>query len=287
MPFDNGDKQRKPKRKTAKTDSQARGSDDRRDFPDEKRSREPNSSQNSEPPLVTPLRLNRAVASTGYCSRRKADELIVSGRVQVNGVVVKDFNCEIYPQDDTLTVNGQRLDWQHHVYLALNKPPGVVTTMKDERGRSTVMDLMPPHLRHLRPVGRLDMYSEGLLLLTNDGDLSQKLTHPAHQMPKLYRAFVRGNVANSDLTKLAQGIYLEDGLTLPAKVRLIARHGSSSEFEITLLEGRNRQIRRMCAVLGLPVIRLVRLGIGRIQLGQMDPGQWRYLTDAEVKLLLS
>lgn len=233
------------------------------------------------------LRLNRALAQTGYCSRRKADQLIADGKVRVNNVVVKDFNREIDPQRDSLSVEGTRLSFKKHVYIALHKPAGVVTTMSDEQGRKTVMDLLPPNLRHLRPVGRLDMYSEGLLLLTNDGDLCQTLTHPVHQKTKLYRITVRGKVANNDLTKLAQGIYLEDGLTLPAKVRLITRDQSSSEFEMTLVEGRNRQIRRMCAALGLPIIRLVRLGIGRLQLGLTGPGKWRYLTDVEVKLLFS
>lgn len=233
------------------------------------------------------LRLNRALAQTGYCSRRKADQLIADGKVLVNNVVVKDFNCEIDPQRDFLSVEGTRLSFKKHVYVALHKPAGVVTTMSDEQGRKTVMDLLPPNLQYLRPVGRLDMYSEGLLLLTNDGDLCQTLTHPVHQKTKLYRVTVRGKVANNDLTKLAQGIYLEDGLTLPAKVRLITRDQSSSEFEMTLVEGRNRQIRRMCAALGLPIIRLVRLGIGRLQLGQTGPGKWRYLTDVEVKLLFS
>lgn len=233
------------------------------------------------------LRLNRALAQTGYCSRRKADGLISAGKVKVNNLVVTDFNCEIDPQQDLLCVDGKQLSFKKHVYVALHKPVGVVTTMSDEQGRETVMDLLPPNLRHLRPVGRLDMYSEGLLLLTNDGDLCQTLTHPLHQKKKLYRITVRGKVANNDLTQLAQGIYLEDGLTLPAKVRLITRDQSSSEFEMTLVEGRNRQIRRMCSALGLPIIRLVRLGIGRLQLGQMSPGKWRFLTDDEVKLLFS
>lgn len=234
-----------------------------------------------------PLRLNRAIAATGFCSRRKADEFIASGRVKVNGVVVEDFNYEIILHKDQLSIDGKQLAWKPHVYIALHKPVGVVTTMSDERGRKTVMDLLPPHLRHLRPVGRLDMYSEGLLLLTNNGDLCQRLTHPVHAMGKLYQVTVRGKVANNDLTQLSQGIYLEEGPTLPAKVRLLWRDESSSEFEITLVEGRNRQIRRMCSALGLPVIRLVRLGIGRIQLGQMSPGKWRLLTDAEVQLLFT
>ncbi len=250
------------------------------DFHDEFRANNPHSTGSN-------LRLNRAIAATGFCSRRKADDFIAARRVKVNGVVVEDFNYEVDPKKDSLSIDGKKLTWKNHVYIALHKPSGVVTTMADERGRSTVMDLLPQEFSHLRPVGRLDMYSEGLLLLTNDGNLCQKLTHPEHEMGKLYLVIVRGKVANSDLTKLSQGIYLEEGLTLPAKVRLLRRNDSTSEFEITLVEGRNRQIRRMCSALGLPVLRLVRLGIGRIQLGQMGPGKWRYLTDAEVELLFT
>jgi 23S rRNA pseudouridine2605 synthase len=171
--------------------------------------------------------------------------------------------------------------------VALNKPPGVVTTTADERGRRTVMDLLPPELKHLKPVGRLDMYSEGLLILTNDGDMALHMTHPRHHMPKLYAARIRGRITDEQLHLLAKGVPLEDGVTMPAQVRLRNRNKNQTELELTLIEGRNRQIRRMFAYLGYPVLRLVRLAIGGLQLGNATTGTWRYLTSQEVLLLQS
>lgn len=231
------------------------------------------------------MRLNQAVARTGYCSRRKADELIAAGKVKVNGVVVSDFSRQIDPEKDDLSVEGKNLSFRHHIYVAMNKPAGVVTTMSDERGRQTVIDLLPEKLRSLRPVGRLDMYSEGLLLLTNDGELAQALTHPSMHLPKIYEIKVRGEVSNRDLNRMINGVMLEDGMTQPAKVKLIERNKSYTEFEISITEGRNRQLRRMCSTLGYAVVRLRRLGIGRLQLGLIPSGSWRYLTDVEVRLL--
>jgi 23S rRNA pseudouridine2605 synthase len=166
----------------------------------------------------------------------------------------------------------------------MNKPPGIVTTMSDDEGRETVLDLLPPNLRMLRPVGRLDMYSEGLLLLTNDGDLAQRLTHPSMHLPKRYEIRVRGKISTTHLNNLAHGVELEDGITHAAKVKLIERNNSYSDFEISIIEGRNRQLRRMCSSLGYVVVRLRRLGIGRLQLGLIPLGSWRYLTDDEVGL---
>lgn len=231
------------------------------------------------------MRLNQAIAKTGYCARRKADELIAAGKVKVNGETVSDFSRQIDPENDELTVEGKRLSFVHHIYVALNKPSGVVTTMSDESGRKTVMDLLPPKLQSLRPVGRLDMYSEGLLLLTNDGQLAQALTHPSKHLPKKYEIKVRGFVSDADLNSMAAGVRLEDGMTLPAKVKLLQRNKTYTDFEISITEGRNRQLRRMCSLLGYPVVRLRRLGIGRLQLGLIPTGSWRYLTDAEVRLL--
>jgi pseudouridine synthase len=232
------------------------------------------------------MRLNQAIASTGHCSRRKADELIKAGKVSVNGEVVEDFSRQIDPQKDTLIVAGKKINFSNHIYVAMNKPPGVVTTMSDESGRQTVIDLLPKKLQGLlRPVGRLDMHSEGLLLLTNDGYFAHSLTHPRTHMPKTYEIRVRGTLSDEDLRRMAKGVMLEDGITLPAKVKLVTRNNSYSEFQISITEGRNRQLRRMCDLLGYAVVRLRRLGIGRLQLGLIPSGSWRYLTDDEVKLL--
>ncbi|MBX9571631.1 MAG: rRNA pseudouridine synthase [Candidatus Obscuribacterales bacterium] len=231
------------------------------------------------------MRLNQAIARTGYCARRKADELIAAGKVKVNGEVVMDFSRQIDPDSDDLVVEGKRLSFSHSIYIAMNKPPGVVTTMSDESGRETVIDLLPGKLKSLRPVGRLDMYSEGLLILTNDGHLAQRLTHPSMHLLKTYEVEVRGTISDKHLQMMASGVELEDGRTLPAKVKLISRNKTYSEFEISIREGRNRQIRRMCSLLGYSVVRLRRLGIGMLRLGLIPTGSWRYLTDAEVRLL--
>jgi 23S rRNA pseudouridine2605 synthase len=231
------------------------------------------------------MRLNQAISRTGYCSRRNADELIAAGKVKVNGKVVLDFSCQIDPDMDDLVVEGKKLQFSHLIYVAMNKPPGVVTTMSDESGRETVVDLLPGKLKSLKPVGRLDMYSEGLLILTNDGHFAQQLTHPSAHLHKTYEIEVRGTISDKHLQMMASGVELEDGWTLPAKVKLISRNKTYSEFEISIREGRNRQIRRMCSLLGYSVVRLRRLGIGMLRLGLIPTGSWRYLTDAEVRLL--
>ena len=233
------------------------------------------------------MRLNQAIARTGYCSRRKADELIAAGKVQVNGEVVHEFSYQVDLEKDQLNVAGEELSFKRHIYVVMNKPPGVVTTMSDENGRETVLDLLPDKLRMLRPVGRLDMYSEGLLLLTNDGGLAQQLTHPSKHLPKTYEIKVKGPVIEADLRKMEKGVMLEDGITLPAKVKLLERNKIYTEFQISITEGRNRQLRRMCAELGYTVVRLRRTGIGRLQLGSIPTGTWRYLTDDEIRLLFT
>lgn len=231
------------------------------------------------------LRLNQAIAQTGFCSRRKADELIAAGQVQVNGRVCRDFNAQIDETKDALRVNGKLLSFRKYAYVALHKPRGVVTTKADERGRKTVIDLLPSDLKHLKPVGRLDMYSEGLLILTNDGQLALELTHPRHHLPKRYVVTARGSVSDKTLQMLREGVELSDGLTLPAAVHVASRGQRSTKIEITIFEGRNRQLRRMFETVGHPVQRLVRVAIGGLQLGHMSPGTWRYLTSQEVSAL--
>jgi 23S rRNA pseudouridine2605 synthase len=235
--------------------------------------------------MVAALRLNQAIAKTGYCSRRDADKLIAEGRVSVNGELVRDFSRAVDPDHDELAIDGNPLNIHDFLYVAMYKPRGIVTTTSDEQGRTTVLDLLPVRLRHLRPVGRLDMHSEGLILITNDGDLTQKVTHPVHHLPKTYIVTVRGDLTNRDLKLMSRGILLDDGITLPANTRLINRDSTSTTFELTIREGRNRQIRRMCEQLGFNVSRLVRVSIGELQLGQMTPGSWRYLTSVELRQL--
>lgn len=233
------------------------------------------------------MRLNQAIAQTGYCSRRKADELIAAGKVRVNGVAVTEFGLQIDPDRDELEVGGQRLSFKAYKYVVLNKPAGVVTTTSDDQDRETVLHLLPKDLRHLKPVGRLDMYSEGLLILTNDGDFALKLTHPRHHVPKLYIVRVAGELSDKHARLLAKGVELEDGKTSPAEVYIVERNKSYTEVEITLREGRNRQIRRMFASLGYTVQRLVRLAIGGLQLDHIATGSWRHLSSQEVNDLLT
>jgi pseudouridine synthase len=202
--------------------------------------------------------------------------------VQVNGQPVTDFHFAVNFGSDSLAVDGKELRARKHDYLALYKPRGVVTTCHDEMGRETVLDILPTTYKHLRPVGRLDRDSEGLLLLTNDGEFAQTLTHPSKHVFKRYEVHVEGEVSDHSLQKMQHGMRLEDGLTLPAQVRLCRRNKDESIFEIALREGRNRQIRRMCAQLGCPIIRLVRVAIGELQLRHMEPGQWRHLTQREI-----
>ncbi|MBX9666310.1 MAG: rRNA pseudouridine synthase [Candidatus Obscuribacterales bacterium] len=229
------------------------------------------------------LRLNRALASTGAMSRRQADVAIEAGRVRVNGVVVTEFNRLIDPVRDKLSVDGKSLSFKKKIYIALNKPKGIVTTVADERGRETVVDLLPKTLSHLKPVGRLDKDSEGLLIMTNDGDVAYRLTHPSKDVWKKYQVTVRGIPPDSVFEQLEEGIELLDGITLPARITDIQDRTDRTSFHIAICEGRNRQIRRMCDEVGHPVIRLVRVAIGRLQLKPMGPGEWRYLSPKEIE----
>ncbi|MBK9142607.1 MAG: rRNA pseudouridine synthase [Candidatus Melainabacteria bacterium] len=237
------------------------------------------------------LRINRALAATGYCSRRAADRLIEEGRVKVNGKPVTDFNLAVDPERDVIAVDDQELSSRDHVYVAFHKPRGVITTMKDEKGRQTVLDLLPGELQHLKPVGRLDRDSEGLLILTNDGDFAHRLAHPSRtrHVWKTYRVRVDGRLSDEAVTALEEGVLLSEGdgkaITLPARVTNISYDKECTVFSISIREGRNRQIRRMCAKLGYPVIRLVRVAIGRLQLKPMEPGEWKYLTRSDLDRL--
>ena len=225
-------------------------------------------------------RLQKILSRAGVASRRAAEELISAGRVTVNGRVAS-LGDRADPAADAVAVDGVRLGVAPGlVYYLLNKPRGVVTTASDPQGRPTVVDLVPAEPR-VFPVGRLDADTEGLLLLTNDGDLTQRLTHPSHGVEKEYLAEVEGRPAPGALRRLRQGVELDDGLTAPARVSLAA----PGALRIVIHEGRNRQVRRMCDAVGHPVVRLVRVRIGPLRDTRLRPGKWRPLDQKEVRAL--
>ena len=226
-------------------------------------------------------RLQKVLAHAGIASRRAVDDLISAGRVRVNGRTAR-LGQRVNPEKDQVEVDGALVPLQRNlVYYVLNKPAGVVSTAADEQGRETVVDLVDTPER-VWPVGRLDIDSEGMLILTNDGDLTHRLTHPSFEVPKTYLAEVAGSVPAGALRRLARGIELEDGPTAPAQVELIERGPRASLVEITLWEGRNRQVRRMFEAVGYRVERLVRVAVGPLRLGRLKPGTFRRLGLEEV-----
>ncbi|HEX8230328.1 MAG TPA: pseudouridine synthase [Chloroflexia bacterium] len=242
-------------------------------------------------------RLQKILAQAGIASRRAAEELIAAGRVTVNGEVVKEMGVRADPASDTIAVDGKPLKpqagsgrAQKFVYIALNKPLGVVSTVKDPEGRPTVLTLLAAAklteqgLR-LYPVGRLDTDSTGLLLLTNDGDLTFRLTHPRYEVDKEYQVIVRGRPNGEAITKLREGVMIEGGLTAPAKVDVLNRNEGNTSLRITIREGRKRQVRLMCAAIGHPVLELTRVRFGPIELGDLQPGKWRNLAVHEAHAL--
>jgi 23S rRNA pseudouridine2605 synthase len=231
-----------------------------------------------------PERLQKALARAGFGSRRVCDELIGAGRVAVDGVTAP-LGTRIDPDRQRVTVDGVPVVTRHDlVYYLLNKPARVVTTARDPQGRRTVVELVPSTPR-VFPIGRLDYDSEGLLVLTNDGDLSQLLAHPRHGIDKTYLVEVDGVPGRPALRELRGGITLDDSPTAPARVRLVQARAGSAALEITIHEGRNRQVRRMCEAVGHPVRRLVRTRIGPLRDGALRPGDWRPLRPAEVRRL--
>jgi len=238
-----------------------------------------------------PIRLHKALARAGVASRRKAEEMILEGRVRVNNATVQEMGMKIDPISDDIRVDGRKVSVpseSHHdkVYLLLHKPAGVLTTTKDDRGRRTVMELISNvDGTRLFPVGRLDFDSEGALLLTNDGDLAHALTHPKYHVAKTYAAKVKGTPKEADLDKLRRGIYLDDGPTNPAHVEVLGKARINTWVEITITEGRNRLVKRMFWRIRHPVMKLVRTEFAGLTLDGLPPGKSRLLTKREVARL--
>lgn len=235
-------------------------------------------------------RLQKVLAMAGVGSRRKCEELIVEGRVSVNGKTVDVLGSRADPKKDEIKVDGRLVTMpDRNYYILLYKPEGYTSTSFDPYAKHTVMELVADVSTTLHTVGRLDVDTEGLIILTNDGDLTYRLTHPSHEIGKTYVATVRGEVTEEELDKLRNGIMLDDGRTAPAEAKLlkVSIDGRRSMIELTLHEGKKRQVRRMTMAIGHRTDHLARTQIDDIKIGKLKPGQWRHLTEAEVKKLLS
>jgi len=232
-------------------------------------------------------RLQKVMAAAGIASRRECEKIILAGRVKVNNKVVTELGTKVN-QKAFITVDGKGLRPTTKKYVILYKPRGVVTTMSDPQGRKTVADLLTAFAERIFPVGRLDYNTEGLLLLTNDGELTQRLTHPSHEINKVYNVVVPGKVPDEKLDILRMGVPLEDGLTSPAIVDLVSydKDKHLTEFNITIHEGRNRQVRRMCDFIGFPVRQLKRIKVANLQLQGLKRGEYRELFEDELAELL-
>ena len=229
-------------------------------------------------------RLQKFLAASGICSRRKAEELILSGRVSVNGKAVTVLGAKI-SGGDTVKVDNKPVKAARHVYIMLHKPEGYITSVHDQFNRPTVIDLVKQYKTRLYPVGRLDYDSSGLLLLTNDGELTQILTHPSKQIEKVYIARIKGMPLPDELTRFRSGLQIEDYITAPAGIHIVKSFGENVSVKITLREGRNRQVRKMCEAIGHPIISLKRIATGKLYLGDLPRGASRLLTEEEERYL--
>lgn len=234
------------------------------------------------------LRLQKFLAEAGIASRRKAEELIVTGKIQVNGNVVTKLGTKVDTNKDSIIYQNQKVTLkQNFVYIMLHKPEGYVTTVKDQFQRATVMDLLKDVSERVYPVGRLDYDTSGLLLLTNDGDLTYRLTHPKHNIIKTYEAKVSGTPTEQNRIQFRRGIVIDDRKTQPAKLDIIKQYEKYSVVRIVIQEGRNRQVRKMCDAIKHPVLHLKRIGTGELFLNELEKGKYRYLTKKEIKYLKS
>lgn len=231
------------------------------------------------------VRLQKYLADCGIASRRKCEEYIQQGKVQVNGKVVTELGTKINPKRDKIKFeNKEIVEKRKLVYILLNKPIGYVTTVDDQFNRDTVLDLVKVKER-IVPVGRLDMYTSGALILTNDGDFVYKVTHPKHEINKTYTVTIKGIIQNSEVDQLQKGVKIDDYITKPAKVKILKTDSEKdiSRLEITIHEGKNRQVRKMCEAIGKKVLALHRSKIGNIGVKDLKLGQWRYLSQKEVE----
>ena len=234
------------------------------------------------------MRINKYIALCGVASRRKAEELILAGRVTVNDEVMTELSYQVDEENDIVKVDDKLIKEENKlVYILLNKPEGYITTVKDQFNRPSVLDLVSDIKERVYPIGRLDYETSGLLLLTNDGDLTYKLTHPKHEIDKTYVARVKGKLTKEEIERFKTGLEIEDYTTAPAKLKVIKydEQRDSSLLEIKIHEGKNRQVRKMCKAINHPVLRLRRSSMGKIKIGDCDIGKYRYLTEDEIKYL--
>ena len=233
------------------------------------------------------IRIQKIIADSGFCSRRKAEEYISAGRVKVNGHPCK-LGDKADAVHDIVTIDGERIAYdikRKLYYIMLNKPRGYVTTMSDEQGRRSVVDLLEGVEERVYPIGRLDRNSEGLLLFTNDGDFANTVMHPRNHIAKIYRVTIQGSVSEEQIIQLSTGVEIDGRMTLPATINVLTQEENRTVLQMTITEGRNRQIRKMCEAVGLEVARLKRTAIGPIKLGMLKPGDYRELTKEELRAI--
>lgn len=233
------------------------------------------------------IRIQKVLSENGIMSRRRAEDAILRGKIKVNGHPAT-VGMKIDPEKDIIHIGKEKVVLQKnqkHLYIMMNKPRGYVTTTKDELGRKCVMDLLTDLKTRVYPVGRLDKNTEGLLLFTSDGEFANYMMHPSHNVTKTYRVTVRPNITDEQLATLAGGVEIDSGKTIPALVRVLTKEADRVVLQITIREGKNRQIRKMCEAVGLEVARLKRTSVGSLRLGMIKPGRYRDLTLEELKLL--